>query len=721
MATRKFYAGDIHCASCVNRIEGNLKKLAGVSEVKVNLAEKSISIESHLSDKTLMAELAQLGYPVKAEASDKKTATHTFHLLLIKSLVSIFFAMLLMLADFFDLFPPINNWRFWLSTAAFILLLMIWTGKHFYQHAWLALKKFQTGMDSLIALGTLAAWIYSFIIIVFQNHFHANHVYFETALMIIGLVNLGRALEDRARMRSSKAIQSLLDLAPQTAWRIEQNGEEKEVNLAEIKIDDILRVKPGGKVPVDGKIIEGNSSIDESMLSGEAMPVSKKVGDAVTAGTLNQSGSFLMQVTRTGEQTTLAQIISWVESAQNSRPTLSRLVDRISAYFVPSVLILAMLTALIWYFSGFSSQIILTTALSVLVIACPCALGLATPISIMIGMAQAAKQGILVRNAEAIEEMNKINCIVLDKTGTITEGHPAVVNIQSFSIPEIDLLQLVASIEAYSEHHIAKAILQFAKSKNISLLPIEQFQAHSGAGVSAYIANKKVFLGNEKFLAEQQIFVSQKSHDYVGAEAISYIFVARENQLLGLIGIADPIKADAKLAIEKLNTFGMKILMITGDTSATANAVANAVGISDVVANALPQDKAQIIKTQQEKGFRVAMVGDGINDAPALAQANVGFAIGRGTDVAIETADIVLMQNSLMNLVNSFILAKEILRNIKQNLFAAFIYNILAIPLAAGVFYAWTGWLLNPMIAAAAMALSSLTVVINANRLRKMK
>jgi len=543
--------------------------------------------------------------------------------------------------------------------------------------------------------------------------------------VIIALVNFGAALEMRARGRTSEAIRRLIGLQPKTA-RVIRDGEERDIPLAEVGLDDTVRVRPGERVPVDGVVIEGESSVDESMLTGEPMPVVKKPGDEVVGGTINVSGSFLFQAKRIGRDTVLARIIEMVRRAQASKPAIGRLADRVAAVFVPSIMIVAVITFLIWYHFGPppATSFAIVTTMTVLIIACPCALGLATPISIMVGVGKAAEYGILIRKGEALQQAARLTTVVLDKTGTVTVGRPAVTRIVAMpDWSENDLLHLAAGVEVGSEHPLAAAVMAAARARNIPPAAVQRFEAVAGQGVRARIDDKEVAFGNRKLMEAQAVAVGAADAEIerLAQEAATPMYLAVNGVLAGLVAVADPIKEDSRTAIERMHRLGLKVVMLTGDHRLTAEAVARRVGVDEVIAEVLPQDKAARIAALQAQGAVVAMVGDGVNDAPALAQADVGYAIGTGTDVAIESADVALMGGSLHGVVDAIAVSQATLRNIKQNLFGAFVYNVIGIPVAAGVLYPLFGILLNPMIAGAAMALSSVTVVSNANRLRWFK
>jgi Cu+-exporting ATPase len=603
---------------------------------------------------------------------------------------------------------------------------MIYSGQHFYQGAYTSFLHRQANMDTLIALGTGAAWLYSCIVI---DYFAvlpplASYAYFEAAVVILAFVNLGSALETRAKSKTSGAIRQLIGLQPRFA-RVLRNGEELDVPIEQIGLGETLRVRPGEKIAVDGRVLEGISTVDEAMLTGEALPVEKQPGMMVSAGTMNQTGSFLFIATRIGRDTALAQIIASVRQAQNSKPELAKLADKISAVFVPVVVGIAVLTFLVWYLFGPEPSFgyAFVTAMTVLVIACPCALGLATPMSVMVAVGRAAQSGILIRQGEALQIAGSLTCIVLDKTGTVTEGKPQVVAIESLGKLEIQrILQLAASCEAGSEHALAASIVAYAELHQVGLEKITDFNALVGLGVSATVAKQRVLLGNKALMDAHNIkFTRHNNHlEKIAGQGQTPVLLAVNNVIEGIIAIADPIKKDSAAAVAQLKTQGLRVIMLTGDNQITAHAMAKQAGIDEVIAHVLPQDKAQAIQALQQQGEKVGMVGDGINDAPALVQADVGFALGTGTDVAIASADVVILQGSLMKVNEIIGLSKCTVANIKQNFMGAFFYNVISLPVAAGVLYPLFGVLLNPMLAGAAMALSSVTVVLNANRLRWM-
>jgi Cu+-exporting ATPase len=611
--------------------------------------------------------------------------------------------------------------------------VVLWGGWPFFQRAWQSIKTSHLNMFTLIAMGSGVSWGYSvvatffpeFFPIAFRNSQGMVAVYFEAAAVITTLVLLGQMLELKAREQTGGAIRALLKLAPETAHRIDAEGKEDKVLLEMIHIGDLLRVRPGEKIPVDGEVYEGHSNVDESMLTGEAMPVLKSAGAKVIGATINQKGSFIMTALRVGNDTMLARIVHMVSDAQRSRAPIQRLADKVSGWFVPVVIFLALLTFIIWTLVGpqpsFSYGLI--AAVSVLIIACPCALGLATPMSIMVGIGQGARAGVLIKNAESLERMEKINTLVVDKTGTLTEGRPVLTHIESLDgFEENELLVLAASLEQNSEHPQAFAIVTAAKEKNMRLESVLNFNAPTGKGVTGLVNGHCVAIGNDKLMQENGIDTRSllAKADIYRAKSASVTFMAVDDKLAGILVVEDPIKSSASSAIHELQQRGIELFMLTGDNKKTAEAVAAQLGIKHVFAEVLPEDKSRIIDELKSKGFIVAMVGDGVNDAPALAKAEIGIAMGTGTDVAIESAAITLLHGDLSGIVKALRLSKATMRNIRQNLFFAFVYNALGVPLAAGILYPFTGLLLNPMFAAAAMSLSSLSVITNALRLRQM-
>jgi P-type Cu+ transporter len=723
----------MRCAGCVKSVEDALNSVSGVRSVSVNFADHSATIEGGVPPDLLKEAVVAAGYDAAVmeglEDIEEQEAVEErrYRSLLKKAGGAAAFGLPLMLGGHLDLWTELGTPAgslFWSWVAIITLGVMFYSGGHFFRGAIKSLQQGQANMDTLIALGTGSAWIYSTIVIDFSGTLPplAKHAYFEAAVIILAFINLGAALETRARGKTSSAIRQLIGLQPRTA-RVVRDGQEIDVPIEQIGLGETLRVRPGEKIAVDGVLIEGHSSVDESMLTGEPLPVEKSEGDDVVAGTLNQHGTFLFKATRIGRDTALAQIIESVQQAQSSKPAIARLVDRIAAVFVPVVVVISVLTFFVWLAFGPEPALgyAFVTAMTVLVIACPCALGLATPISIMVSVGRAAQAGILIRNGDALQSAGKLTCVVLDKTGTVTEGRPIVSALKTGEgWSEERLLQLTASIEAGSEHPLAGAILEAAEAERLELLPVEHFNAIAGHGVSAECEGQTVLFGNLALMQSNQVDLNDfpaRMDDYAD-KGQTPMLLAVDGRVVGLVSVSDPIKPDSKQAIADLRALGVRVLMVTGDNETTARAIAKEAGISEVRAQVLPQDKAVVVKELQEQGEIVAMVGDGINDAPALAQANVGFAIGTGTDIAIESGDVVIMQGSLRKVPEAIRLSRVTVRNIKQNLLGAFIYNSLSIPIAAGLLYPAFGVLLNPMIAGAAMAMSSVTVVTNANRLR---
>ena len=737
MTSYRLSISGMSCAGCVASVETALNSVAGVEEALVNFAEHTAVVKGDMDIADVINAVKLASYDAAElkggdeEETEKEAVEFAYYrALLKKAWVAAIVGVPLFIGGMTGFFPEIdskNGQLVWLVLGLITLSVMYYSGRHFFTGAWKSFRVHNANMDTLIALGTGSACLYSFIIVLFPDAVPslARHAYFEAAVIIIGLINFGSALEMKARGKTSEAIKRLIGLQPKTA-RVLRDGKEIDIPISDVGLDETLRVRPGERIAVDGVIIDGHSSIDESMLTGEPMPVAKNVGDEVSTGTINTSGTFLFTSKRIGSDTVLAQIIGMVRQAQSTKPAIGRLVDNVAAIFVPAVLILSVITFLIWFnFAAVdAASYALVTTMTVLIIACPCALGLATPISIMVGVGKAAEMGILIRNGDALQQAGKLTTIVLDKTGTVTEGKPALTEIiVSEGVTETTLLTMAASIEAGSEHPLAAAIVDYAKEKEISLLTTSKFEAVIGQGVSAEIEGQIILFGNARLMKNNNCDISQLENkaQQLSQQGRTSMYLASAGKLQGIIAVSDPVKKDSVEAIKRLQNLGMKVVMLTGDSQRTAEAVAKQVGVDDVIAEVLPQDKAAKIVSLQEQGEQVAMVGDGINDAPALAQANVGFAIGSGTDVAIESADITLMRSSLYGVADAIAISRATLRNIKQNLFGAFIYNSLGIPIAAGILYPLFGLLLNPMIAGAAMAMSSVTVVSNANRLRFLK
>ena len=746
-ATRKsvFPVRGMTCASCVARVEQALSGVPGVVSASVNLASEKATVEylegTQISD--LKRAVVDAGYELGEEAEtleDVSTASQK----VIKSLRNRFLfaaviGLLILGLGFGPSFPG-KPYLLWLLATP----VQFWAGWRFYRGMWGALKHRTADMNTLIAVGTSAAYAYSVLAVVFPGFFTAGglepHLYFDTSAMIIALILLGRFLEARAKGQTSEAIKKLVGLQPRTAL-VTRDGKENEIPVEEVQVGDLITVRPGEKVPVDGIVRQGYSSIDESMITGESMPVEKKVGDEVIGATINKTGSFQFEATKVGKDTTLAQIIRLVEEAQGSKAPIQRLADIIASYFVPVVIGIALVTFIIWYFVGPAPAFTfaLLNFIAVLIIACPCALGLATPTAIMVGTGKGAENGILIRSAEALERAHRINTVLLDKTGTLTQGKPLVTDIiaaKSFS--EEDVLRLAASAERQSEHPLAEAIVRAASDRKLKMQSVTNFRAIPGKGVEASAGGKKLVLGNLVLMKDKKLALNglEKEAGRLWEEGKTVMFLAMDGKVIGAMALADTLKPGAREAVEALHRLGIEVAMLTGDNRRTAETIAIEADIDRVIAEVLPEHKAQEVKKLQGEGKTVAMVGDGINDAPALAQADIGVAIGTGTDVAIETADITLISGDLSGIVNAIDLSKRTLRTIKQNLFWAFAYNTALIPVAAGVLFIFFGrtgvpsglhfilgdyGFLNPILAAAAMATSSLTVVFNSLRLRRFK
>lgn len=633
----------------------------------------------------------------------------------------------IMAGDMSGLFPALaENRLFWFGLALLCLGVMYFSGRSYYITAWKQARHGSSNMDTLVALGTSAAWLASLVIIINPDFIpgRENHLYLDASVMILAFLQFGHALEVRAKRTTSEAISSLVGLRASMARVVQDETQEVDIPVSLLRQGDIIRVRPGEKVPIDGQINNGQSAVDEAMLTGEPLPVTKRAGDMVTGGTMNTSGTFTFSVTSVGEDTTLAHIISMVKRAQISKPPIGRLADKVSSIFVPTVICIALLTCIVWLLTGPEPRLTyaLTTGIAVLVIACPCALGLATPIAVMVGTSRAAELNILIRNSDGLQTAATLTHLVVDKTGTLTRGRPRVTEIHpAGDLDTTKLLQIAATLESSSEHPLALAVVESAENEGIQHLDIHGFTAVAGRGVQAETGGKKWLMGNHHFITENTLSLPgdllELAQEQAGLGATP-VWLATDEKVEGLLILQDPIREDSARAVEALQNEGVTVVMCTGDNRVTAESVARKLGIGEVHAEVMPEDKLNVVRVLQEKGYKVGMVGDGVNDAPALAQADTGFAIGSGTDVAIENADITLAGDSLDHVSVAIAISHATIRNVKQNLFGAFMYNVIGIPLAAGVFYPFTGWLLQPMFASAAMALSSVTVVTNANRLR---
>lgn len=717
------------CASCVSRVQKALQGVPGVSQARVNLAERTALIMGSASAAELVQAVEKAGYGAEAIEDEverrerqQETALSTMKRFRWQAIVALLVGIPVMvwgmLGD--NMMVTDENRTLWLVIGVVTLGVMVFAGGHFYTSAWKSLKNRTATMDTLVALGTGAAWLYSMSVNVWPQWFpmEARHLYYEASAMIIGLINLGHMLEARARQRSSKALERLLDLTPPSARVVTDDG-EKTLPLADVQPGMTLRLTTGDRVPVDGEITQGEAWLDEAMLTGEPIPQQKGAGEAVHAGTVVQDGSVLFRASAVGSHTTLSRIIRMVRQAQSSKPEIGQLADKISAIFVPVVVGIALFSAAIWYFFGPAPQIVYTLviATTVLIIACPCALGLATPMSIISGVGRAAEFGVLVRDADALQRASTLNTLVFDKTGTLTEGRPQVVAVRTVNLADTDALRLAAALEQGSSHPLARAILE--KAGNATLPQVDNFRTLRGLGVSGDVENRAVLLGNQALLHENGIDTAALDDELKAqaSQGATPVLLAIDGKAVALFAIRDPLRQDSVAALQRLHRAGYRLVMLTGDNPTTASAIAKEAGIDEVIAGVMPDGKADAIKTLQSQGRQVAMIGDGINDAPALAQADVGIAMGGGSDVAIETAAITLMRHSLMGVADALAISKATLRNMKQNLLGAFIYNAFGIPIAAGILWPLTGTLLNPVVAGAAMALSSITVVSNANRL----
>ena len=745
MEKKEYKLSGMTCAACAMTVEMAVKDLETVEDVNVNLATERLSLvpKEGFDSQQVLDVVAEAGYQAEEKGKDRPSEVNEeavaraqalrrkkqeLLILLLTSLPLLYISMGSMiglpLPSFLD---HMKHPLVFVLSQLVLTLPAVWIGRGFYQRGFRNLIKKHPNMDSLIAVGTSAAFFYSLYSVsqVFLGH-HAfvHQLYFESVAVIITLILLGKYLESSAKGRTSQAIQSLLELVPSQATVI-RYGEAVTIDTEDIRVGDIIRIKPGERMPVDGLVTDGQTFVDESMMTGESVPIEKKVGDTITSATINQNGSIDYQATRVGSDTTLAQIVRLVEEAQGSKAPIAALADKISLYFVPIVLSLATLSALGWYFlAGESLSFSLSIFIAVLVIACPCALGLATPTAIMVGTGKGAENGILIKSGQALEAAYQLDTIVLDKTGTITVGKPSLTDLLSLGdLNRPDLLRLIASAEQHSEHPLAQAILEAAKEEGLDLLPVSHFEAMVGRGLSAQVEDKRLLIGNESLMKEKHIDSSafQEQLLELSQKGKTAMFVAIDGQLVGILAVADEMKSSSLKAVQELQSMGLEVIMLTGDREETAKAIAQKAGIQKVIAGVLPDGKATAIKGLQEAGKKLAMVGDGINDAPALVQADVGIAIGSGADVAIESADIVLMHSDLQDVVKAIKLSQATIRNIKENLFWAFAYNTLGIPIAMGLLHLFGGPLLNPMLAGLAMSLSSVSVVVNALRLGRFK
>lgn len=759
MRKEKFDVTGMTCSACSSRVEKAVSKLPGIEEVSVNLLTNSMQVsfnEDELTVKDIIEAVEHEGYGASvkssvlpqgnasaAKSSAKKQKSEqsaveggNFKTRLWVSFGFLIPLMYLSMGHMAGLPAPsflsghANAVSF--AFSQFLLCIpIVYVNRAFFIKGFKTLSHLAPNMDSLVAIGSLSALVYG-IFAIYRMSYGLGHMdmelveryhgdlYFESAAMILALITLGKYLEARSKGRTSEALRKMMDLVPKTAL-VERDGQEVEVPVENVALGEILLVKPGSRIPVDGVILEGITSVDESAITGESIPVAKAKGDQVIGATINKGGFVKMQATKVGEDTTFAKIIALVEEASATKAPIAKLADKIAGVFVPIIMAIAVVTFLAWIISGASFEFALSSAITVLVIACPCALGLATPVAIMVGTGKGAENGILIKSGEALEQAHHIDCVVLDKTGTITEGKPVVTDIIPAHMDERELVSIAAGLEAKSEHPLAEAILNYAGDNNIRFKEAKDFQAVSGMGIEAFIDGMRYIAGNQKYLQKENISCEKYAEvlDELSSQGKTPLLFARENEFIGIIAVADVVKPSSIAAIEKLHSLGLKVIMLTGDNRRTAEGIGKSLPLDEIIADVLPQDKERVISRLQEQGMKVAMVGDGINDAPALVRADVGIAIGAGTDVAMESADIVLMHNDLRDVATAIRLSKAVIRNIKENLFWAFFYNCLGVPVAAGVFYNWLGWRLNPMIGAAAMSFSSIFVVTNALRLKK--
>lgn len=745
MKTETYIIKGMTCASCSAAVERVTRKMDGVEVSNVNLATNKMSItydEAKVTPEAIMDRVERAGFSASLEVIETKEekkeekleaeeAQHKIRRRLIGAIVLaiplLYISMGHMvpwpmpLPEFLDMHAsPLN-----FALAQLILTVgVLICGRKFYIVGFKTLFRGHPNMDSLVAIGTGSAFLYSLVMTIRipVDEGAVHQLYYESAAIVVTLVMLGKYLESRSKGKTSEAIRKLMELAPDVAVLL-QDGEEREIPVEQVHAGDLILVRPGSKVPLDGVVRQGASSVDESMLTGESIPVEKEAGDEVIGGSMNYNGAMQVEVTRVGSDTMLAKIIKLMEDAQGRKAPISKLADTVAGYFVPAVLAIAVIAAIVWGVTGHPAAFVLRIFVSVLVIACPCALGLATPTAIMVGTGLGAKYGILIKSGEALEITHKVKAVILDKTGTVTEGKPKVTDLISEGLSEEELLLLAASCEVPSEHPLGQAIVEGAKARGLKLREVAEFQSLTGKGIQAVYDGKQVFIGNLRMVEEQHLELGsyQKQAEMLAEQGQTPMFVIVEHRILGIVSVADTVKETSKEAIDKIRSMGVKVYMLTGDNQRTAAYIGRQVGADEVIAEVLPQDKASVVSGLQKEGKRVMMVGDGINDAPALAQADVGVAIGSGSDIAMESSDVVLMKSDLMDVYRAIRLSKATIRNIKENLFWAFIFNSCGIPVAAGVLYPFGGPLLNPILAGLAMSFSSVFVVTNALRLRTLK
>ena len=749
---QKFDVTGMSCSACSAHVEKAVSRVPGVDQVQVNLLQNSMVVEYEdeatdaaaiihaVEDAGYGASVKDAHEPVKKAENDlqKRTAEEAKKMKHRLGWSIVFLIVLMYISMGHMLGWPLpgillghENMMIFALTQLFLTLPIMYLNRKYYENGFKSLFHGAPNMDTLVAMGSTAAFVYSVSRLYVMGyamgrgetdmaHMAAMNLYFESAAMILTLVTIGKYMESRSKNRTSDAITKLVDLAPKTALVV-RNGRETEIPADQVQVGETVIVKPGQGIPVDGVILEGTGTVDESAITGESIPVEKKVGDRVTGATVNRAGYFQMKADRIGEDTTLSQIIRLVEEAGGSKAPIAKLADKVSGIFVPVVITIAVITIIVWLLSGATFSFALASGIAVLVISCPCALGLATPTAIMVGTGRGAEQGILIKSGESLETAHLVDTVVLDKTGTITEGHPAVAAVRMApGVTEAELLGLAASLEKASEHPLAEAIVRYAEEAGVEVSQATEFAAEAGQGVSGMVSGRKVLAGNQKMMDAQKVTLDGMDAEAgkLSEEGRTVLYIAADQKLLGMIAVADPVKKTSAEAIREMEQMGLDVVMLTGDHEKTARAIQKQLGISRVIAQVLPQDKEREVRRLQEEGHKVAMVGDGINDAPALARADVGIAIGAGTDVAIESADIVLMKSDLLDAVTAVQLSRAVIRNIKENLFWAFCYNAIGIPLAAGVFYPLLNWQLSPMFGSAAMSFSSVFVVCNALRLK---
>lgn len=749
---QKFDVTGMSCSACSAHVEKAVSRVPGVDQVQVNLLQNSMVVEYEdeatdaaaiihaVEDAGYGASVKDAHEPTKKAENDlqKRTAEEAKKMKHRLGWSIVFLIVLMYISMGHMLGWPLpgillghENMMIFALTQLFLTLPIMYLNRKYYENGFKSLFHGAPNMDTLVAMGSTAAFVYSVSRLYVMGyamgrgetdmaHMAAMNLYFESAAMILTLVTIGKYMESRSKNRTSDAITKLVDLAPKTALVV-RNGRETEIPADQVQVGETVIVKPGQGIPVDGVILEGTGTVDESAITGESIPVEKKVGDRVIGATVNRAGYFQMKADRIGEDTTLSQIIRLVEEAGGSKAPIAKLADKVSGIFVPVVITIAVITIIVWLLSGATFSFALASGIAVLVISCPCALGLATPTAIMVGTGRGAEQGILIKSGESLETAHLVDTVVLDKTGTITEGHPAVAAVRMApGVTEAELLGLAASLEKASEHPLAEAIVRYAEEAGVEVSQATEFAAEAGQGVSGMVSGRKVLAGNQKMMDAQKVILDGMDAEAgkLSEEGRTVLYIAADQKLLGMIAVADPVKKTSAEAIREMEQMGLDVVMLTGDHEKTARAIQKQLGISRVIAQVLPQDKEREVRRLQEEGHKVAMVGDGINDAPALARADVGIAIGAGTDVAIESADIVLMKSDLLDAVTAVQLSRAVIRNIKENLFWAFCYNAIGIPLAAGVFYPLLNWQLSPMFGSAAMSFSSVFVVCNALRLK---